>query len=123
MSTLHYHVDPKQLAARDEYEADRAKSKMDSAIDAEEARQELIDARAQEIELPRMAAKSAADVIGGLNSAIEGAAGKAISEALLTNNYELIGKYVEALVVGYIQDDSNDMAVEWMERIERESML
>lgn len=113
-------IDSKQVMAMAEFESDRAKSKLDGAIDAEEAREELIAARAQEIELRRVAEMAPIDVIAGMQSALEGAAGALIANRLLKGDLASVGLCVQTLVHSYIKSDSEVMAHDWMDRIDRE---
>lgn len=113
-------IDSKQVMAMAEFESDRAKSKLDDAIDAEEAREELIAARAQEIELRRVTEMAPIDVIAGMQSALEGAAGALIANRLLKGDLASVGLCVQTLVHSYIKADSEVMAHDWMDRIDRE---
>jgi hypothetical protein len=112
-------IDSKQVMAMAEYEIDRAKSKLDATIDAEEAREELIAARAQELIVKRMADMAPIDIIAGLQSANEGAAG-VMRTHLLAGNTQVFGVMARALIHMYIEQDSEVMAHDWMDRIEAE---
>jgi hypothetical protein len=110
----------KQATAMAEFETDRAKQKLDAAIDAEESREEQIAARAQEIELRRVAEMAPIDVIAGMHSALEGAAGALIADRLLKGDLKSVGLCVQTLVHSYIRSDSEVMANDWMDRIDAE---
>ncbi|CAE6713469.1 hypothetical protein R75461_01170 [Paraburkholderia nemoris] len=117
MSTLTYCA--KQAAAMSEHATERAKSKMDNAIDAEEARDELIAKRTQELIVQRMAAMAPIDIVAGLQSANEGAA-EAMRAHLLAGNMQVFGVMARALVHMFIEQDSEVMAHDWLDRIDRE---
>lgn len=121
MSTLSYCS--KQAKAMGDYVTERAKSKMDAAIDAEEQRDELIAARAQEIEAQRLLTMVPIDVVCGMQSVMEGGSAPMIANLLLANDMAGVGVLVRALVQRYISDDSEVMAHNWIERIERETNL
>jgi hypothetical protein len=112
-------IDSKQVMAMAEYESDRAKSKLDAAIDSEESRDEMIAARTQELIVKRMAEMAPIDIIAGLQSANEGAAG-AMRAHLLAGNVNVFGVMARALIHMFIEQDSEVMAQEWMERVDRE---
>ncbi|MFM0263291.1 hypothetical protein [Paraburkholderia sediminicola] len=118
MSTLTYCA--KQASAMAEFSTERAKSKMDAAIDAEETRDELIAARAQELIVKRTAEMAQIDVVCGMQSVLEGGAARLIAERLLVDDLRTVGLYVRALVHEYIKTDSEVMAHEWMERMDKE---
>lgn len=120
MSTLSYCS--KQAKAMGDYVTERAKSKMDAAIDAEETRDELIAARAQEIQVRRMLDMAPIDIVAGLQSATEGAA-SAMRNHLLAGNMEVFGVMARALIHLYIEQDSEVMALEWIERVEKEVLM
>jgi hypothetical protein len=117
MSTLPYCA--KQAAAMAEFATERAKSKLDAAIDSEECREEMIAARTQELIVKRMAEMAPTDIIAGLQSANEGAAG-AMRAHLLAGNVNVFGVMARALIHMHIEQDSEVMAQEWIERMERE---
>lgn len=118
MSTLTYCA--KQATAMAEYAADRTKAKLDAAIDAEESRDELIAARAAELTTQRMAEMAPIDVVAGLQSILEDSMAPFIAGAILREDFELVGKLAHGLIKTYIELDSEVMAHEWMERVERE---
>lgn len=118
MSTLSYCL--KQAAAMAEFSTERVKSKMDAAIDAEEQRDELIAARAQEIEAQRLLAMVPIDVVCGMQSVMEGGSAPMIANLLLANDMAGVGVLVRALVQRYISDDSEVMAHDWMDRMDKE---
>jgi hypothetical protein len=122
MSTLHHHIDPKQLVARAEHESERAKASMDEAIDAEESRDELIAQRSHEIELKRLAFASRDDMVAGFHSAMD-LNGASIRAAFITGDLTTLGRIADVLIRAYIKADSEVESVEWMERIEREAGL
>lgn len=122
MSTLHHHIDPKQLAARAEYDRDHAKAQLDDAIDADESRDELIAQRAHEIELKRLALASRDDMIAGFHSATD-LIGPAIRAAFIVGDLTMIGRIADILIRAHIKADSEVEAVQWLERIEREAGL
>lgn len=121
MSTLTYCA--KQATAMAEFGTERAKSKMDAAIDAEETRDELIATRAQEIEAQRLLAMAAIDVVCGMQSVMEGGSAPMIARLILANDMAGVGVLVRALVHRYISDDSEVMAQDWMTRVEQEAKL
>jgi hypothetical protein len=116
MSTLYC---AKQAAAMADFATERAKSKLDAAIDSEESRDEMIAARTQELIVKRMAEMAPIDIIAGLQSANEGAAG-AMRDHLLAGNVNVFGVMARALIHMHIEQDSEVMAQEWMERMDRE---
>ena len=122
MSTLHYHIDPKQLAARAEYATSSAKAALDDAIDDEAERDELIDQRAHEIELRRLALANADDMIAGFHSAVDANA-QAIRTAFVTGDLMTLGRIADVLIRAYIKADSEVESIEWLEKIEREAGL
>jgi hypothetical protein len=117
MSTLAYCA--KQATAMAEFETDRAKQKMDSAIDSEETREELIAARTQELIVKRMAELAPIDIVAGLQGTNEGAA-KVMRDHLLAGNVNVFGVMARALVHMYIEQDSEVMARDWMDRMDAE---
>jgi hypothetical protein len=117
MSTVLYCS--KQAAAMSEFATERAKAKLDAAIDADESRDELIAARTQELVVKRMAEMATIDVQAGMQSILEGLA-RMIGESLKTGDYEVVGIYVGSLIKLYIERDSEVLANDWMSRIERE---
>ncbi|MEM5294214.1 hypothetical protein VSR82_07710 [Burkholderia sp. JPY481] len=117
MSTLPYCA--KQATAMAEFATDRAQAKLDAAIDAEESRDELIAARKAELIQQRMAAMTADDVQAGLQSCGAGLAAM-LSESLRKGDHEMVGIYVRSLIGVYIEQDSEVMANDWMDRIDRE---
>jgi hypothetical protein len=116
-------IDAKQVMAMAEYSADKARAKLDDAIDAEETRDELIAARAQEIEAFRLLEMKPIDVVCGMQSVLEGGAAKLIAQRLLMGDMATVGLYVRTLIHSYIKEDSEVMAHNWIERIEREANL
>jgi len=108
----------KQASAMAEFHADTAKSKMDAAIDAEEAREELIAARAQEISLKRLTELAPIDIVAGLQSITEPAAA-ILSTHILAGDTAVIGVMARALIHLYIEQDSEVMAMDWMESVEK----
>ena len=118
MSTLTYCA--KQETAMAEFATERAKSKMDSAIDAEQTRDELIAARAQEIETQRLLEMKPIDVVAGMQSILENGAAPLIGRLILAKDRDAVGTIVEGLIRGYIRDDSETMAHDWMERMDKE---
>ena len=117
MSTVLYCS--KQASAMAEFATERAKAKMDAAIDAEESREEMIAARTQELIVKRMAEMAPIDIIAGLQSANEGAAG-VMRTHILAGNMQVFGVMARALIHMYIEQDSEVMANDWMSRIDRE---
>lgn len=105
-----------------EHATDAARAKLDNAIDAEETRDELIAKRTQELIVQRMAAMAPIDIVAGLQSANEGAA-EAMRTHLLEGNMQVFGVMARALVHMYIESDSEVMAINWIEKIEREANL
>jgi hypothetical protein len=116
-------IDAKQVMAMAEYSADKARAKLDDAIDAEETRDELIAARAQEIEAQRLLVMAPIDVVCGMQSVMEGGSAPMIARLILANDMDGVGVLVRALVHRYISDDSEVMAQDWMMKIEREANL
>lgn len=116
MSTLSYCS--KQAAAMSEFATERAKSKMDNAIDAEAERDELIAARTEELVVKRTAELSLDDVRDALHSA-DGSV-KLIRDALASKDRDALFAFISGLVGHYISTDSETMAQEWMLRIDRE---
>lgn len=114
-------IDSKQVMAMAEYAADRAKQKLDDAIDAEESREEMIAARAQEIETRRRQEMAPIDVVAGMQSVLENGAAPLIAKRLLQGDLASVGLYVQTLIHSYIHDDSEVMAQDWIERVEREA--
>jgi hypothetical protein len=117
MSTINYCA--KQATAMADFATDRAKAKLDSAIDSEEARDEMIAARTQELIVKRMTEMAPIDIVAGLQSANEGAAG-AMRTHILAGNMQVFGVMARALIHMFIEQDSEVMAEEWMLRVERE---
>ncbi|NUY33264.1 hypothetical protein F0160_22530 [Paraburkholderia sp. JPY303] len=103
-----------------EYLADRAQAKREAAIEAEEARDELILQRAEELIKARGAAMAPMDVMAGLQSVMSGLAGM-IGESLRKGDLDIVGIYIKSAIDSYIESDSEVMAVECIERIEREA--
>ncbi|MBB5509593.1 hypothetical protein [Paraburkholderia atlantica] len=118
MSTLHY--DAKQATAMADFAIDRAKARLDDAIDAEESRDELVAARTQELITQRMAAMAPIDIVAGMQSIMEVAANQ-LRPHLLAGRIDYVGAMVKALIDLYIEQDSEVVAEEWMERVEREA--
>jgi hypothetical protein len=118
MST--YHVCAKQATAMAEFSTDRARAKLDAAIDAEASRDELIAGRMQELIVKRMAEMAPIDVVAGMQSITERGSASLVAEALKANDFHRLGLYVKALIDLYIEQDSETMAYEWMRRIDRE---
>ena len=116
MSTLYC---AKQATAMAEYATDRAKAKLDDAIDAEETRDELIAARTQELIVKRMADMAPIDIVCGLQSITEAAAG-VMRSYVLAGDMNVVGVMARALIHMFIEQDSVVMALDWMDRIERE---
>jgi hypothetical protein len=112
-------IDSKQVMAMAEFETDRAKAKLDNAIDAEAEREEMIAARTQEIVLQRTAEMKPIDVVAGLQSITEGAAA-ILRTHILAGDTAVVGVMVRSLVHLYIEQDSEVMAQEWMIKIDRE---
>jgi hypothetical protein len=117
MSTLTYCA--KQATAMAEFATDRAKARLDAAIDAEASRDELIAGRTQELVVKRMAEMAPIDVVAGMQSVVEAAAA-VIRPHILSGDKTAVGEMVCALVNLYIEQDSETMAYEWMRRIDRE---
>lgn len=115
MSTLYC---AKQAEAMAEFATDRAKAKLDNAIDAEETRDELIAARTQELIVKRMAEMTLDDVRDALHSA-DGCV-KLIRDALVRKDHAALTAFISGLVSYYISTDSEVMAQEWMTKIDRE---
>lgn len=112
-------IDSKQVLAMGDYVMESAKSKLDAAIDSEEARDEMIAARTQELIVKRIAEMQPIDIIAGLQSANEGAAG-VMRAHLLAGNMQVFGVMCRALVHMFIEADSEVMAQDWADRIDRE---
>lgn len=112
-------IDPKQVMAMSEFYSDRAKAKLDDAIDAEAERDELIAARTQELIIKRMAAMEPIDIVCGLQSITEAAAG-VMRAHVLAGDMSVVGVMARALIHLFIEQDSEVMALEWMDRIDRE---
>ena len=102
-----------------EYATDRVKAKLDDAIDAEETRDELIAARTQELIVKRMADMAPIDIVCGLQSITEAAAG-VMRSYVLAGDMNVVGVMARALIHMFIEQDSELMALDWMDRIERE---
>jgi hypothetical protein len=115
-------IDEKQVMAMAEYHFDAAKEKMDAAIDSDESRDELIAARTQELIVKRMAAMDTMDIMAGLQYVNEGAA-SVMRAHILTGNMHVFGLMARALIRMYIESDSEIVAQDWLERIEREANL
>lgn len=113
----------KQATAMADYASDKAREKLDDAIDAEETRDELIAARAQEIETQRLHDLTPIDVVAGMQSCLENGAAPLIAKRLLEGDLATVGLYVQTLIYGYIHDDSEVMAQEWMLKLDREADL
>jgi predicted thioesterase len=116
-------IDSKQVMAMAEYASDRAKQKLDDAIDAEETREELIAARTQELIVKRMAEMAPIDVVAGMQSVMEDGAARQIAKRLLQNDMAAVGLYVQVLIREYIAADSEVMAQDWLDRVEREAAM
>jgi hypothetical protein len=119
MSTLPYCA--KQAAAMADFATERAKSKLDAAIDSEESRDEMVSARTQEIEAARLLTMAPIDVVCGMQSVMEGGSAPMIARLLLADDMAGVGVLVRALVQRYISDDSEVMAHLWIERLEKEA--
>jgi hypothetical protein len=117
MSTVLYCS--KQATAMAEFAADRAKSKLDDVIDAEESRNEMIAARTQELVIKRVAEMAPIDILAGLQGILEVGAER-MRPHILANRAEYVGAIVIALVNLYIEQDSEVMANDWMDRIDAE---
>jgi hypothetical protein len=117
MSTLNYCA--KQATAMADFATESAKSKMDSAIDSEESREEMIAARTQELIVKRMVEMAPIDIVAGLQGANEGAAA-VMRTHLLSGNMEVFGVMARALVHLHIEQDSEIMARDWMDKIDAE---
>src|ERR1700758_6066 len=113
-------IDSKQVMAMAEYASDRAKAKLDDAIDREESRDELIAARTQELVLQRMAEMKPIDIVAGMQSITERGGAPLIAKALLEGDLQTVGVYIRAAIGLYIEQDSEVIAHDWMDRIERE---
>lgn len=122
MSTI-YLPDSKQVLAMAQYGTDAAKQRMDEAIDSEEARDELIAGRAQEIATRRMQEMAPIDVVAGLQSCLENGAAKIIRQHMMNGHKDLVGAICMGLIEQYITNDSECMAQDWMDRIDRETGL
>jgi hypothetical protein len=109
----------KQAEAMAEFASDRAKAKIDKALDDAESRDEMIAARAQELIAKRKAAMAPIDIVAGMQSVMEVAAEK-IRPHLLSNRIDYVGAMVFALINLYIEQDSEVMANDWMDRIDAE---
>jgi len=112
-------IDSKQVMAMAEYSSDRAKAKLDNAIDAEETRDEMIAARTQELIVKRMADMAPIDIVCGLQSITEAAAG-VMRAHVLAGDMNVVGVMARALIHMFIEQDSEVMAMEWMTKIDRE---
>lgn len=112
-------IDSKQVMAMAEYEADRAKAKLDDAIDAEETRDELIAARTQELIVKRMAEMSLDDIIAAMHRVGDDTA-RLLRAHILGSQPELLAPVLRGMVRAFVEYDSEVMAQEWMERIDRE---
>lgn len=117
MSTLNYCA--KQATAMADFATESAKSKMDSAIDSEESREEMIAARTQELIVKRMVEMDLMDVMAGLQSANAGSA-KVFRDNLLAGDLRQMGVVARTLVHMYIEQDSEIMARDWMDKIDAE---
>lgn len=117
MSTMTYCA--KQAAAMAEHATDRAKQKLDDAIENEASREEMIAARADELILKRKREMSLIDIVAGLQGASEHVAA-VIHPHLVSGDMHTFGAMCRALINLYIEQDSEVMAQEWMLRIERE---
>lgn len=117
MSTLTYCA--KQATAMAEFETDRAKAKLDAAIDAEASREEQIGARAEELILKRKREMALIDIVAGLQGASEHVAA-VMHPHLVAGDMHTFGVMCRALINLYIEQDSEVMAQEWMLRIDRE---
>jgi C4-dicarboxylate-specific signal transduction histidine kinase len=112
-------IDSKQIKAMAEYEIDRAKAKLDNAIDSEESRDEMIAARTQELIVKRMAEMSPTDIVCGLQSITEAAA-SVMRAHVLAGDMAVVGVMARALIHMFIEQDSEVIAMEWMAKIDRE---
>ena len=112
-------IDSKQVMAMVSYATDRAKAKLDDAIDAEETRDELIAARTQELIVKRMADMAPIDIVCGLQSITEAAAG-VMRTHIMAGDMKVVGVMARALIHMFIEQDSEVMAQDWMTRIDRE---
>lgn len=111
-------IDSKQVMAMAEFATERAKSKLDAAIDAEETRDELIAARTQEMIVQRTAELSLDDVRDALHSA--NGSVKLIRDALASKDRDALFAFITGLVGHYISTDSDALAHDWMDRIDAE---
>jgi len=116
MSTLYC---AKQATAMTEFATDRAKAKLDNAIDSEESRDEMIAARTQELIVKRMAEMAPIDIVCGLQSITEGAAG-VMRAHVLAGEMAVVGIMARALIHLFIEQDSEVIAQDWMTKIDRE---
>lgn len=119
MSTLNYCA--KQTEAMAEFEERRVKEKIDSAIDRAESKADLIAARSQELEIDRWNDLSDLDVTAGMHSCMEDGAAPFIRRSLKSGDYEMVGKYVESLIRRVIQNECEQDAKTWVEKIDREA--
>jgi hypothetical protein len=110
-------IDSKQIKAMAEYEIDRAKAKLDNAIDSEESRDEMIAARTQELVVKRMADMAPIDIVCGLQSITEAAAG-VMRAHVLAGDMSVVGVMARALIHMFIEQDSEVMARNWMDKID-----
>ena len=117
MSTVLYCS--KQASAMSEFATERAKAKLDAAIDAEESREEMIAARTQELVVKRVAEMAPIDIVAGMQSILEAAA-VVMRPHILSGDMKVVGGMVCSLINLYIEQDSEVMAYDWMSRIDRE---
>lgn len=103
-----------------EYATERAKEAIDREADSEESRKAMIGTRAHELVESRMAAMEPIDIVAGLQSASEGAAVALRTQLIAGGNMRILGIMCRALIHMYIEQDSQTMARDWMDRIDAE---
>lgn len=122
MSTI-FNPCAKQVMAMAEFHTERVKARLDEAIEAEAARDEIIASRAAEIEQRMLDQALPLDMVAGLHSATVGATARQLSFAFRTGDMTLIGRIVDRLIRDQIRLDAETDAQDWLERIEREARL
>ena len=111
----------KQVMAMAEFHAERVKARLDEAIEAEAAREEIIASRAAEIEQRMLSQALPPDMVAGLHSAMVDAVARQFSFAFRTGDMALMGRIADRLIRDQIRNDAETEAQEWLQRIEREA--
>jgi hypothetical protein len=110
---------PQRVSTATEYQSDREFSKRELAILAEQSRREEIATIAKETTDKRKAALEPLDVVAGMQS-ISTEAATVLRAHLLAGNVDIVGTMTRSLIDLYIEQDSEVMANDRMDRIDAE---